>query len=91
MKTQPFNPVDFFESQEEIADYLTEAYHDDDPRAFIAALGHVVRHRGISETALDTGLNRESLYKALSGKVNPKWDTIHKLLKVLDVKIKIAA
>lgn len=91
VKTQLFNPVDFLESDQEIADFLTEAYNDKDPAVFILALGHVVRNKGVSKMAEQTGLNRESLYKAFSGKAQPKWDTVHRLLHALDIQITVAA
>jgi probable addiction module antidote protein len=91
IKTTPFNPMDFLKSDDEIAEYLTEAYRDDDPAVFIVALGHVARHRGLAQLAEDTGLNRESLYKTFNGKVQPKWDTVHRLLKAMKVELAIAA
>lgn len=89
--TTPFNPVDYFENDAEIADYLTAAYQDDDPAVFIVALGHVAKHKGVAQMARDTGLNRESLYKTFNGKVQPKWDTVHRLLKAMKVELAIAA
>jgi len=91
IKTTPFNPMDFLKADDEIAAYLTEAYRDDDPAVFIVALGHVVKHKGLAQLAEDTGLNRESLYKTFNGKVQPKWDTIHRLLKAMKVELAIAA
>jgi probable addiction module antidote protein len=91
LKTAAFNPVDYLQSDEEIANYLTEAYQDDDPAVFVAALGNVVRHKGVARLAKETGLNRESLYKAFSGKSQPKWDTIHRLLHALGVNVTLAA
>jgi len=91
IKTTPFNPMAFLKSDDEIAGYLTEAYRDDDPAVFIIALGHVVKHRGLAQLAADTGLNRESLYKTFNGKVQPKWDTVHRLLKAMKVELAIAA
>ena len=90
-KTTPFNPMDFLKSDAEIADYLIKAYQDDDPAVFIVALGHVARRRGLAQLAEDTGLNRESLYKTFNGKVQPKWDTVHRLLKAMKVDLAIAA
>ncbi len=87
----PFNPIEFLKDNEEIAEYLTEAYRDDNPAVFIVALGHVVRHKGLAQLAKDTGLNRESLYKTFNGKVQPKWDTVHRLLKAMKVELQIAA
>lgn len=91
LQTAAFNPVDYLQGDEEIADYLTEAYQDDDPAVFVAALGNVVRHKGVSLLAEETGLNRESLYKAFSGKSQPKWDTVHRLLHALGVQVTLAA
>ncbi|WP_410493872.1 addiction module antidote protein [Endozoicomonas sp. 8E] len=51
----------------------------------------MVRHEGIAQLAEQTGLNRESLYKTFNGKVQPRWDTVHRLLKALGVKLEIAA
>jgi probable addiction module antidote protein len=91
IKTTPFNPITFLKSDDEISEYLTEAYRDEDPAVFIVALGHVARHRGIAKLAEETGLNRESLYKTFNGKVQPKWDTVHRLLKAMKVELAIAA
>ena len=41
--------------------------------------------------AEETGLNRESLYRTFNGKVQPKWDTVHRLLKAINVELAIAA
>ena len=90
LKLTPLNPVDMLRD-DEIAGFLTEAYQDDDPAVFIIALGDVVKHRGVAELARQTGLNRESLYKAFNGKVQPRWDTVHRLLKALGVKLAVAA
>ena len=83
--------MDFLKTDDDIAAYLTEAYRDDDPAVFIVALGHVVKHKGLAQLAEDAGLNRESLYKTFNGKVQPKWDTVHRLLKAMKVELAIAA
>ncbi len=38
MKTHPFNPASFLETEEEIAQYLNEAYADDNPEVSIITL-----------------------------------------------------
>lgn len=86
-KLSAFNPVEFMQDDEEIAEYLTEAYLDEDPNVFIVALGHVAKHKGLTTLARETGLNRESLYKTFSGNVQPRWDTIHRLLRALNVRL----
>lgn len=90
-KLTPFNPVDLLHSDEEIAEFLAEAYLDEDPNVFILALGHVAKHVGMSKIAAETGLNRESLYKTFNGTVQPKWDTIHRLMRAMNVRLAIAS
>ena len=41
----------------------------------------------MSQVARDTGLSRESLYKALSGERSPDFDTILKVIDALGLKL----
>ncbi|PIQ03613.1 MAG: putative addiction module antidote protein [Piscirickettsiaceae bacterium CG_4_9_14_0_2_um_filter_44_546] len=91
LETKPFNPFDYFETQAEINAYLVECFNDDDPALFVSALGHLAKHHGIAEVAKATGLNRESLYKTFSGKVQPKWDTIARVMRALHIDMTVAA
>lgn len=60
----------------------------DGDAAFIAkALGIIARAKGMSQVARDTGLSRESLYKALSGERAPSFDTILKVVAALGLKL----
>jgi probable addiction module antidote protein len=74
---------------ESIALYLQACFEEaSDDAAFIAnALGNVARAKGMSQLARDTGLGRESLYKALSGEGNPSFSTILKVLSALGLKL----
>jgi len=71
IKTSPYNPFDYLENEEEINEYLSTAFNDEDPHVFLIALGYLAKKRGMAEIARLTGVNRESLYKSLSGKGNP--------------------
>ena len=44
---------------------------------------------GVTKLAEDTGLNRESLYKTLSGKRIPKFDTLQKIIHALGFRLSI--
>ena len=90
-ETKPYNPADFFQNDTEIADYLNNAFMDDDPKMFIIALGHFAKAKGITALAKETGLSRESLYKTLSGKTHPKWDTIQRIIKALNIHLQAVA
>ena len=52
-----------------------------------AALGDIARAKGMTQLARETGLGRESLYKALSGEGNPSFATILKVVSALGIKL----
>ena len=59
--------------------------------AFVAkALGTIARAKGMTQLARDTGLGRESLYKALSGEGNPSFATILKVTHALGIRLHAA-
>ncbi len=90
LKTTLYNPFDYLETQEEINEYLTDAFQDDDPRLFVVALGYLAKKKGMTKIAKRAGLNRESLYRALSENGNPKFATISKVSKALGCKLAVA-
>ncbi len=69
--------------------YLEACFEEaGDDAAFIAkALGNIARAKGMSQLAHDTGLGRESLYKALSGQGNPSFATILKVTRALGIRL----
>jgi probable addiction module antidote protein len=88
-KTAPYDVAEFLETPEEMAAYL-EAYIEESEgdAAFIAkALGDIARAKGMTQVARETGLSRESLYKALSGDRSPSFDTILKVISALGLKL----
>lgn len=88
--TRPFDPAEYLDSDEGIAAYIEEALDIGDP-AFIAdALGVVARARGMSQIAKETGLGRESLYKALSPDGNPEFATVLRVLKALGLRLSVS-
>jgi len=65
-------------------------FEDGDPKLVAAALGDVARAKGMSQIAQATGLGRESLYNALSTEDNPEFATVLKVMRVLELKLKVA-
>jgi probable addiction module antidote protein len=88
-QTSNYDVAEHLRTPEEMALYLDACIEEaDGDAAFIAkALGDIARARGMSQVAKDTGLSRESLYKALSGERAPTFDTILKVTKALGVKL----
>ena len=77
----------------EAADYLNAALEDGDKELFLLALRNVAEARlgGISQLAAATGLNRESLYRMLSGKGSPGLKSLDRLLHALGLKLAVEA
>lgn len=87
LETRPFDPAAYLDSDAARAAYMTEALETNDP-AFIAdALGVIARAHGISQVARDTGLSRESLYRALSPGGNPELSTLLQVVRALGLRL----
>ena len=87
MRISKFNVSEHLDNEEVIAEYLAAAMEDFDMDIFLAALSEVAKARGISCLAETAGLNRESLYKALSPGAKPRFDTIMKITTALGVPL----
>ncbi len=71
---------------------LEEYQHDGDKESFLLSLRHVAMAQGgIAHLAKETHLNRESLYRLLSGKGNPTLETLMSILRVFGLKMKLAS
>lgn len=88
-KTAPYDVAEFLETPEEMAAYLEACIQEaDGDAAFIAkALGDIARAKGMTQIARESGLSRESLYKALSGDRSPSFDTILKVISALGLQL----
>jgi probable addiction module antidote protein len=88
IKTRPYDAAEFLTDPETIAAYLTEALESDDPRYIAKALGAVARARGgMAQLARETGITRESLYRALSETGNPELGTALKVMHALGFRL----
>ncbi len=90
-KTHPWDVTRYLDSDEAIAAYLDAALEEDDPALLAAALGDVARAKGMTQIARETGLGRESLYKALSPEGNPEFGTVQKVVRSLGLKLHVSA
>ena len=87
-KTRPYDAAEYLETVEDMAAYLEAALEDGEPTVVVKALGTIARARGMSQIARDTGLGRESLYKALSPEGNPGFATVMKVVRALGLKLR---
>lgn len=69
---------------------LEDYEQDHDAEAFLLAVRDVAKAQGgIAALSERTGLNRQSLYKALSAKGNPRLDTLGAILNGLGFRLAI--
>jgi probable addiction module antidote protein len=87
VKTRPWDAAEHLVTEEDMALYLEIALEEGDPALITAALGDIARAKGMTKIARDTGLGRESLYKALSPEGNPEFATILKVVSALGIKL----
>jgi probable addiction module antidote protein len=71
--------------------YLKTAFEEsyDMPNVIMSAIRQVAEVRGISQLALDAELNRENLYRALSGNTFPRIDTFFKIINALGLRLTV--
>lgn len=82
----PFRAADYLQAAE-LPGYLAEVMHDGDTRALPLALRTVADVLGMAELARRTGLNRETLYRTLSDKGNPRLDTLGAILDAFGLRL----
>ncbi|MBK6806546.1 MAG: putative addiction module antidote protein [Betaproteobacteria bacterium] len=91
IKLTEFDPSAYLDNDDVIAEYLSAALEDGNPDVFLSAVGNVAKARGMSVIAKQTGLGRESLYKAFAPGARPRYDTVLKVLQSLGVKLQVSA
>ena len=74
------------------AEYLKAALEDaDEPRVLLIALRQLAQARGIANVAKAAGIERESLYRALSAHGNPRLSTLVAVTKAIGLRLTVEA
>lgn len=91
VKTTKWDVADHLRTPAEMTAYLEAVLEDagDDPAFIAKALGDIARAKGMTQVARDSGLSRESLYKALSGDRIPDFGTVLKVLSALGLQLRV--
>lgn len=73
------------------AEYLKAALEDtDEPQVLLIALRHLAEAKGgIAKIAKAAGIERESLYRALSARGNPRLSTLTAVMKAVGLKLTV--
>ncbi|MEY2341998.1 addiction module antidote protein [Acidithiobacillus sp. IBUN Pt1247-S3] len=91
LELRTWDSAEHLKTEADIAAYINACFEEaGDDAAFLArALGTTARARGMTRLAHDTGMGRESLYKALSGEGNPSFATILKVARALGMRLHV--
>lgn len=89
-RIRAFDAADYLDSDTVVAEYLNAALEDDNPDVFLQAIADIAKAKGMTQLARDTGLGRESLYKALAPGAKPRYDTVLRLMRALGVELHTA-
>ena len=84
--------IESLKNPAEAAAYLTVHIEDNSKYAeetFLLALKDVAKAYGVKKVAEKANVGRESLYKTLSGSVNPKFTTLKNILDSIGLKMTI--
>ena len=75
------------------AEYLKAAMEDvDEPRVLLSALRQIAEARGgMAKVAKKAGIKRESLYRALSKRGNPRLSTLFAVTKAMGLTVTVEA
>ncbi len=87
MRTIRFDAADYLDTRDAQIEYITAAYETGDPEFIRDAYNLVARARGMTRIAAETGLSRESLYKALGENGNPEFGTMMRISRALGIRL----
>ena len=79
--------AEILDSEEVMAAYLSEILATGDSELIMSALGDIARAKGMTAIARESGLNRESLYKAFRPGTEPQFSTVLKVMSALKLNM----
>ena len=82
-----FDITEYLDSEEAIAEYLSQVLEEGNNEEFLRAIGHIAKAKGMTQIAKESGLGRESLYKAFKIDAKPRFETIIKVMRALKIKL----
>jgi probable addiction module antidote protein len=88
-KTTKFDVADHLKTEDDINGYLSAVLEENNPNLLIKAIGDIAKARSINKISKDIGVNREGLYKSLSGKIKVNFETVYKVVDNLGFKMLI--
>ncbi|TCP95324.1 putative addiction module antidote protein [Cricetibacter osteomyelitidis] len=88
LQVSRFDVAEYLAEDEELTGlYLKNALETADQAEILRAFKTVARAKGIAQTAEKAGMARENLYRALSGKTEPKFSTMQRIATALGYEL----
>jgi probable addiction module antidote protein len=87
IKVTAFDIAKHLDDDIAVANYMSAILDMNDSDLLLAALNNVARAKGMAQVAKDSGLGRESLYKALAPGAKPRFETVVLVARALGVKL----
>ena len=90
VSSRPFRVGEHLRNEREIAGYIEAVLEEGEPRMLPRALRNVADAMGgIGKLAERTGLSRETLYRTLSERGNPRYDTLFNILTAFGLRVSV--
>ena len=90
LKTLPYDPADFLDSEAAMEEYLRATCEDGDAREISRALGAVAGARGLTDLPSRVGLDPAALRNALNGDGDLEFATVAKIAEALGFRLSFA-
>lgn len=87
MKTIQFDASRYLDSEEAIAEYISQVLAEQDDNLFHATLNDIARAHGMTRLVKETGLSREALYRSLESGAKPRFETIQRIMQGLGIRL----
>ena len=91
IKISQWDTSEYLDSPEMIREYLMAALEEGGTELLISAIGDVAKSKGMTQISKETNLSRQNLYRALTAKSSPKFDTVVKVLAAFNIKLSFEA
>lgn len=88
VRTHPFDPAKYLESDEDCAFFLKDSLESNDPAVVASALKVIARAKGMTQLARETGIARERLFEILVEKVESEPEMAMEIVRALEPHLK---
>lgn len=89
VKVTDLDVAEFLDTEESVKLFLKEALAENDPVFWQHCVSTAARSAGMAKIAEKSGLNRESLYKAMKEDAHPRFDTVMRVLNAMGLQLSL--